>query len=123
MEEDLLNYQSWKDNKVIRPRLKPEIPRTLKNVNSPLIITNDSLASANQNDKWVLSKPQQMNKTVQVCPIMVNRLVGVNILKRRILSNALEEFVDIAEEEEPSTSTQGSTSEFTETESSSVPEP
>ena len=136
MQEDLLNYQDFVQNNTIRPRLRPQVPKNLRNVtpsgNRDTFQSPSTSSTCNQDsnlltspppqqreDKWTLCKPQVHHKSIQVRPDMVHHSVGVNIPKRKgKLHFILKEDVT-AEENDPSSI--GSTSEFTETEGSSVP--
>lgn len=129
LQEDLLNYDEWINQRVDRPRLKLEPPNSLINIgtnSSPMPSTSATeiqecvLPPSKSQDKGVLCIPQYHNKYVQVQPVMVNKSVSVyrsNFKKCNRLETITEEY---SEEQNPST--QGSTLDYTETESSSVPQ-
>lgn len=123
LEEDLLNYQEWISKKVTRPRLKPQVPNHLRNIDespmpsaSSLFDQEPDIISTQQHDKGILCIPEQHNKSIQVQPVMVHRLVGTRISRKRKLE--LEVLEEYSEEATPSAI--GSTTDFTETESTNV---
>ncbi|KAI8436989.1 hypothetical protein MSG28_010391 [Choristoneura fumiferana] len=122
LEEALLNYQDWMDQKTNRPRLNPQVPNYLMNINKdPRLLPSTSTSTVNVDpvpnvqEKGVLCIPGCSHKSIQVKPTMVNRLVGARIFRKRKLLHSFEE--ESSEGHDPSTV--GSTTEFSENESSS----
>ncbi|KAI8439065.1 hypothetical protein MSG28_012930 [Choristoneura fumiferana] len=122
LEEALLNYQDWMDQKTNRPRLNPQVPNYLMNINKdPCLLPSTSTSTVNVEpvpnvqEKGVLCIPGCSHKSIQVKPTMVNRLVGARIFRKRKLLHSFEE--ESSEGHDPSTV--GSTTEFSENESSS----
>lgn len=115
LEEDLLNYQDWMNGTIQRPKLKLQVPNSLKNVGNNILqsISFVQEITNRQKDMGILCKPQQHHKSVQVNPVIVHRSVGVKLKGRQ---KVVEEEMSL-DEQDPSSV--GSTVEFTETETES----